>query len=410
MKIINVIKEVWHFLLRRRQYALLKPYLKSVPQIIKEVRHKDKIKVLFVVNTISKWKTEALFAAMQKHPRFEPIVGLAINPSDYPSEVINKLKSVKAYLEQKNYHYVEISLFYPFASDNGIDIVFFNEAHFANYTLFNSHQKVLYCYVGYCFETTNTKSFLNSLYQNVCWQYFVENQMLVDYAKQMMDNKARNMVVTGLPIVEELMTDKSLMPNPWKKQSQNKKRIIWAPHHTIGVNTDTIHFGSFLSIADDMVRFAEQYKEKVQFAFKPHPALLAKLTEVWGKEKADAYYTRWAIMENTQLEEGRYVELFKYSDAIIQDSASFIIEYLYMQKHCIHIDNGQDHEFNEFTQLCYNQYHHGSSAADIETFIQNVIGEVDYQKEERNKFFNNYLLPPNGQSASQNIINAILGE
>ena len=46
----------------------------------------------------------------------------------------------------------------------------------------------------------------------------------------------------------------------------------------------------------------------------------------------------------------------------------------------------------------------------IEKFVQNVIDDIDPRKEEREQFFKDYLLPPHGRSACENIIAAILGE
>ena len=52
----------------------------------------------------------------------------------------------------------------------------------------------------------------------------------------------------------------------------------------------------------------------------------------------------------------------------------------------------------------------GHNREEKELFVQNVINDIDPRKEEREQFFNDYLLPPNGQSACDNIIAAILGE
>ena len=54
-------------------------------------------------------------------------------------------------------------------------------------------------------------------------------------------------------------------------------------------------------------------------------------------------------------------------------------------------------------------HYKGKDESDIETFIKNVIEGKDEMKDARVKFYNDYLLPPNGQSPSENIIKAILG-
>ena len=38
---------------------------------------------------------------------------------------------------------------------------------------------------------------------------------------------AENLVFTGSPIVDELLADKKEFVDPWKPQTDQKKRIIW---------------------------------------------------------------------------------------------------------------------------------------------------------------------------------------
>ena len=53
-------------------------------------------------------------------------------------------------------------------------------------------------------------------------------------------------------------------------------------------------------------------------------------------------------------------------------------------------------------------YYKAYSEQDIEQFIQNVIHDIDPLKEKRETFYKKRLLPPNGKSPSQNIINDIV--
>ena len=46
---------------------------------------------------------------------------------------------------------------------------------------------------------------------------------------------------------------------------------------------------------------------------------------------------------------------------------------------------------------------------EIEQFVVDVIDGRDEKKNERECFFKNYLVPPNGKTACENIMNSILG-
>ena len=158
-----------------------------------------------------------------------------------------------------------------------------------------------------------------------------------------------------------------------------------------------------------MKKLAEKYKDCVQWVFKPHPSLKQKLYYLWGEERTNAYWAFWADSDNCQLEEGKYTALFKYSDAMMHDCASFTVEYLYMQKPCMYLVNGKAHPLNDLGSACYDLYYKGHNLDEIELFVNNVIHGVDPMKEKRQHFFNEYLLPPNGKSACDNIIDRILG-
>ena len=57
--------------------------------------------------------------------------------------------------------------------------------------------------------------------------------------------------------------------DPWKEQSINKKRIIYAPHHSLSVSNSFISISCFLEVCDFMLELADKYQDKVQIAFKP---------------------------------------------------------------------------------------------------------------------------------------------
>ena len=81
-----------------------------------------------------------------------------------------------------------------------------------------------------------------------------------------------------------------------------------------------------------MLSFTEKYKDKIQIAFKPHPNLKTVNKSSKSGKPNDDYYDKWNSLDNGQLEEGDYFDLFLQSDAMIHDSVSFLSEYLYTMK------------------------------------------------------------------------------
>lgn len=210
-----------------------------------------------------------------------------------------------------------------------------------------------------------------------------------------------------------LQNRKMQYQDPWKKQARSKKRIIYAPHHTISSKyKDGLALSTFLENADVMLEMMHKYSDRVQWAFKPHPLLYRNLLSVWGQENTDKYYNEWKNADNSQFEDGEYDALFKYSDAMIYDCSSFTIEYLYTKNPVMFLvrQNGGSNPHNAFSQKADELHQKGLTKADIDSFILDVINGIDPLKEEKEKFYNDSLTPPNGKTACENIINSILGE
>jgi CDP-glycerol glycerophosphotransferase (TagB/SpsB family) len=293
------------------------------------------------------------------------------------------------------------------------DIIFYQEPYkniIDDNKFYKNNLTSLFCYAAYGFHWNQIKWILNKPLLNLCWQVYYENDVALRGVSSYMSNGAENCVVTGLPMADVFQQPISNIPDPWKNKDK-KKRIIWAPHYTV-LKDSVFCYSTFLSYCDYMLNIAEKYHDTIQIAFKPHPVLLTKLYDIWGKDKTDSYYAKWRDGSNTQLELGEYVGLFMHSDAMIHDCGTFMVEYHYTKNPVLYLLNGTDHnkDMNEFGRIAFDLHYKGRSEEDIEAFINKVIEGKDDLKEAREKFFNDYLLPPDGNSASDNIIKAILGE
>lgn len=409
---LKLIRKLLYIPLAIENRLFLDQYKKKIPILVERIRKKENIKVLFVISQLPKWKTESLYLSMLSHPRFEPVIGVALGIVDYPTMEAKKLTVLLDYLHEKQYDYTELRLSADIQERIKPDIVFYQEGYSGTNgsITFSSLHDMLFCYISYFFVIGKEKYFFNSPYQNICWKWYVESPALIDYASRIMSNHACNLIYTGSPIVDEFIKDKSSFVDPWKKQESSKKRIIWAPHHTIGIGKEEVHYGCFLDVAETMKCLAEKYSKKIQWVFKPHPSLKQKLYYLWGNERTNDYWSFWESKDNCQIEEGKYIALFKYSDAIIHDCASFTVEYLYMNKPCMYLINGKPHPLNDFGQKCFDHYYKGHNTEEIEKFVLDVIAGKDSMKKDREQFIYDYLLPPYGKTACENIIDSILGE
>lgn len=384
-------------------------YQKTIPVKVSVVRAKSQIRVLFILHELESWKTENLYLAMVNHPRFCPILGVT-----YDIEKHSKLDKLTEYLENNSYPY-EIMKEKSNYDKIKPDIVFYQKPYPGTIPYFldnRLHYDTLFCDVNYAFNSIdNYWSTKQPLYKDA-WLLFFENELAAKSRRLFLRNGGKNIVVTGLPIQDQLLIDKSNYSDPWLEQP-GKKRIIYAPHHSIeNLHLEDIGISTFLENGEFMLQMAEKYKESVQWIFKPHPHLYSKLATIWGSEKTDEYYRLWDNRNYSQIALGKYDAIFKYSDAMIHDCCSFRIEYQYTCNPALYLlHNGyKPNHLNQFAQQAFDLHYKGESHEDIEQFIKMVIDGKDTRNKERLIFYKQHLVPPHKKSACQNIINAILGE
>jgi hypothetical protein len=380
-----------------------------LPIRIHLIRRKRIIKVAFVISDLGKWKTELLFCKMLENNKFAPVIFVV----PYLNHDNSSQSILLEYLNSRQYPYYVFDNKRKFFDIVKPDILFYQEPYNGDiHSIYEYKRNIfsLFCYVSYAFHTIDSQWFLNSSMLNFAWQVYFENSLVVKNLSNVMTNKGVNCLVTGLPFTDIFLQPISAFKDPWIFQKNKKKKIIWAPHHTI-LNETLICYSTFMKYHDIMLSLAKKYEDIIQIAFKPHPVLRTKLYQVWGKEKTDYYYSLWEKGENTQLVLGDYVPLFMYSDALIHDCGSFTVEYHYTKKPVMYLLKDESHKdsLNEFGRMAFDLHYIGRSVEDIESFIIDVVAGRDELKMARVKFYNDYLCPPYGNSASDNIINAIIG-
>ncbi|MFH2064826.1 MAG: CDP-glycerol glycerophosphotransferase family protein [Pseudomonadota bacterium] len=388
-------------------------------KLLKIVQKKNKIKVAFLVIHESVWKYDEVYKLMERHQSFEPVIIICPITSYGEDNMIDEMGRAFDSFAQKGYQVIKTlkkdGSWLNVKNEIEPDIVFFTnpwrltlEAYYIN-----NFMDTLTCYVPYFFHVTKHLSEnYGGIVQSFAWKVFYETETHFEYAKIYSKNRASNVIVTGYPGIDPFF--KGLVEkDPWKIQEKRTKRIIWAPHHTIGGQEDDLKLSNFTSYANFFLDLIKKYFSEIQIAFKPHPLLKSKLFRDpnWGVEKTNEYYAIWDTLDNGLLVEGEYKDLFLTSDAIIHDSGSFSVEYLATLKPALYTlsDLSQMNSLNEFGKKAIKCHYKAFIASDIENFIVNtVIWGDDPMKTSRTEFVKQYLIPPNRKSASENIIDNIL--
>lgn len=409
-------------LIRSRIPFISKLYIKNFREQQLKAAHqlqgKECIEVAFFLTVPGMWKCDYLMRAMMNDPHYHPYV--VIYPySQYKGfskeEIETTLHRTEEFVRGKGFEYVipydaKRKKWQDIKRTLNPDIVVFSDPYkdcLPKYFIYHFRNK-LTCYVPYSLTILRLyRENYGIMSINLMGIFCLETPMHRQLAEKYMRNEAVNAVVTGYPGTEVFL-DKNYTPKDvWKAQSKPKKRIIWAPHHSID---DAISISTFLLYCDEMLLLAQKYDDSVQFVFKPHQLLKFKLQKLWGEKRTEEYYRKWDELSNGQLEESSYVDLFLTSDAMIHDSASFTTEYLYTQKPVMYLvrNEHQSDVLTPFGELVFNAHYHGYCVNDIETFLQEVVlGADDPMKTRRQEVYDNYLKPIDGLLPSQKILKTI---
>lgn len=387
---------------------------------LKKIRKKEKIKVAFFLIHDSVWKYEGVYHLMEKDNRFDPVVIVCPYTAFGAASMLHEMNQAYTSFIDKGYNVLktyneESNTWLDVKNEVHPDIVFFTNPHKLTKDEYciTHYSDCLTCYAPYNFGNSHLYQMMhNQLFHNYLWRLFAETNFHKDLSLKYAQNKGTNILVTGFPGTDVFLDHNYVPANVWKQKNENIKKIIWAPHHSIENDTAFLSYSSFLMYADFMVRMTGEFNGKIQVAFKPHPILINKLYEHpdWGKDKTDAYYAQWKNIGNGQLVDGDYVDLFLTSDAMMHDSGSFLIEYLYAGKPVLHLNRDENitDRMNAFGILAYNQHYHAKNETQIKEFIEDVINNIDNKKADRETFLVSELLPPNHKSASENIFEEIV--
>lgn len=393
---------------------------KKQANYVEELRRKDHVNVIFLPKTVAMWKYQHLYEMLKNDKRFHVYIFLDPFANFTKTQRMKDLQAIRVFFDERNMEYVDYELEKgkPMVDIRSIvdpDIIFYTQPYDVVIEECRQHTHFLdklLCYVPYAFLPRRQELLYKHSFGKYAWKLYYQTEQIKEYAKTVNRNKARNVVVAGYTGADDYF--KSAKKDVWKVKDRSKKRIIWAPHFTIIENAGFFHASYFLEMASYMQELAVDYVERITIAFKPHPALFTFLCAHpdWGEEKAKEYYDFWDKNENTQLETLEFIELFKGSDAMIHDCGSFLIDYLYFNKPVLYDNPNIDKvktAADEMGMHAYDAHYRVNNLSDIKTFIDNVVlGENDPMAPVRKDFFDTYLQPKEGKSASQFIYDDIV--
>lgn len=324
-----------------------------------------------------------------KHDERFKITPVYINPRETTWEFLNQESAEPYSLRRVSGDSPEFDLVLT------IDPYFGPHCKGAGYTRWTS--RILYEEYGFTGIDTGEGLFKSSIYKRL-WKMIVADE----------NAKFKVQKYTGLP------DNKFMYHHPcfdyiyqFSKRPSNRKRILWTPHCSVvsdpKYNRITGgHYSTFLTYADEMLSLFKKYND-VDFIVKIHPYLKERLDHSIKNKLVpyfdyDSWYKELTSLSNviSLSPETNYYQAFMDSDALLNDSISFILEYLVTNNPVLILRDRTSSEFSDYANdIIKNCYYEAVNKKEIESFIVKIRDNNDDEKKDKRSQYVDKLISKN---------------
>lgn len=376
-------------------------------RIRRKVGKGEKIKIVFIVSEIAKWKCQSLYDLLKTDGRYESIIGLTYQDAERNvGDSANMLAGIERAEKFFSLRGAKTMRLYDVDKGEAIgidrtnaDVVFYQQPWNVDDNLSPElvSKYALPCYVPYFVPNYSYDALTYGLmFHQFLRYYFVLDQEAVSRGLSLHHycNFSGKCVSVGHPMLDDFYL------NPIKPST--KPCVIYAPHFTFSHpnNPVIVHYSTFLDNGEWILEYAKAHPE-MNWVFKPHPVLKTALkrSKAWSEEKIERYYSEWGRIGRV-CENGDYMSLFREATAMITDCGSFLSEFGATKKPIIHLINPENNL--EIPDL-YDTYYKVHNLDELTDTLHEVLEKGnDYKRDTRIKAVVKSNL--SGQYAAKNIM------
>lgn len=399
---MSVMKEIRRFLRPVKRFAWLAWRNVIVPpvvrmnyrRVLRRIRRSEgKIRVIFPIHELAKWKLQGVFDLMKSSDVFEPMMAMSGADTDWmsPRDVVRKRHQVmREYFEKRQMPYVET---YDFAANRckslreyKPDIVFYSQPWGHDIRQFPPvvSRYALTFYVPYFVPNYSSLWMEISFMFHCCLTgYFVMNELMSnEYADNMPKwFRSTRYIPVGHPMLDYFTEHKG--------DVCNERYVVYAPHWSIPHpnNPNPENYSTFLETGRFMLDYAKSHPE-IKWVFKPHPTLRFTLirTGAWTEEEVDSYFKEWEDV-GTACYSSEYPAIFMQSQLMITDCGSFLAEFSATGKPLIRLVSPTAKlGAKKFNERLFNSFYNVNSLNEMKSILELLIEKrQDPKMDERRK-------------------------
>lgn len=380
------------------------------PKIVSLIRNKSngKIRVLFLVNEISKWKTQSLYNLLSESENYEPIIALTIADIQMKLSKEEKTKCLKDNYEFFKKRGMSCVYAWDIKTNRAINlksfkpqVVFFQQPWNLSpkQTPYAVSKFALTCYVPYFVPNYGILEMDYSSFHKFLFRNYVLNEDWKNIYKEYAgESYQENIYSVGHTMLDNIYLNKD------KKVGHNY--VIYAPHWSIPnrKNKNDENYGTFLWNHKIILEYAQKHPE-FNWVFKPHPTLKRALKRIglFSDEEIENYYKEWEKIA-ISCYSPNYMDIFLDSKALITDCGSFLIEYFCTGKPIIHLISNKCRVLPPVpTQKIFKTFYKVENAEELYNALDTLLQKNnDYKQEDRLKVLKELNL--NDCYAAKNII------
>lgn len=411
--------------------------------ISEKIRNHETIKIAFLSISAAEWPAERLYRLMEKNDKIETyVIVCPLADRDPADSRLTYQKTYDFFVREgyavKSAYDFEKNETITWEQNGGIpDIVVhvtpWYESLLGEYQIENLPLTCLNCYVPYGMDISdNPKNHYiinygyNKQFMNMVWRIYADSEINLRGYQTYGTVQGRNVRYSGYCKMDHFFQThdyteqdiRKLWKIPSHTEIHQMKRLIIAPHHSV-MDDLILSYSTFHKNLYFLLYLAKKYENEITFIFKPHPNLRFRSVQAGvfkNLDEYDAYMELWNALPNARtVDEDDYLKIFETSDGMIMDSASFIAEYMYVNKPLLYLEKCTSSTFSELGMKIM-ECHYKADGTDyfgIGQFVQKVIlqGE-DVMKGKREKVLENELnyKKKNGCLASEFIYKDIISE
>ena len=366
-----------------------KNYQSVIPRIRNKYKNKEKIRVLFLSNEISKWGYDSIYKLFEENALYEPLVGIFPLSRSIDGTDRTQPSQEEQFNFFKNKGFNVISLYkddlYKPLKELEPDIVFYQQQWDLPYEYSPDEisKDALTFACSYSYEVLSDRENYTKNYHGKLFKYYIEDELNKQRYKKHKGYSNNCSVVGYLKLDKYLEKNEISVDKYWK--NPDKLKVIYAPHHSLDTSDkDCISLATFRENGKFILDYAKTHPQTT-WVFKPHPRFKFVIEKegIMSNKEIDEYYKEWKKIGYIY-ESGDYIDIFKTSDLMITDCCSFLAEYLPTGKPLIRMINPKGIRLNKLGERICSEYYISHNNKELEEYMnQLIINKNDFKYNKR---------------------------